>query len=274
MSSKRKSPPTKLQEGNALSPGQLSSPLTEEQDASEGGGAAAATATAATTAAKLKMATTCIAPAGNPNRETGLFSDVEENSSDVNEDVDNYSSETRGHRRINLKIKDNHGKEVTENYSKNSDNYNSEENRSCSVSSRSMSGSESDDNSVTPPTRRKRRASPKTPPEVQPSAVALWNLQQQYERFYQTNHIDSKTENQRRRSSSECNSPVSNSEKHNNNNNNTISNNNNNNNNNNSGHLKRTMDDVLKRLTSKMNNSSVREEKRPTPASTPNSKNR
>lgn len=37
---------------------------------------------------------------------------------------------------------------------------------------------------------------------------------------------------------------------------------------------KRSMDDVLKRLTSKMNNSTIKEEKRPTPSTTPVNKNK
>lgn len=76
----------------------------------------------------------------------------------------------------------------------------------------------------------------------------------------------------RRRNSSECSSPNSelkiNSYNNNNNNNNSLVNNNS------SSHpLKRSMDDVLKRLTSKINHSTIREEKRPTPSSTPNSVN-
>ncbi|XP_050297622.1 transcription factor SOX-5-like isoform X2 [Anthonomus grandis grandis] len=75
---------------------------------------------------------------------------------------------------------------------------------------------------------------------------------------------------ERRRNSSECSSPSSDikSNFHYNNNNNSLMNNNS------SLHpLKRSMDDVLKRLTSKISNSSVREERRPTPSSTPNSHN-
>ncbi|CAH1161080.1 unnamed protein product [Phyllotreta striolata] len=76
----------------------------------------------------------------------------------------------------------------------------------------------------------------------------------------------------RRRNSSECGSPNSEAAKtncYNNNNNNSLVNNNS------SSHpsLKRSMDDVLKRLTSKINHSTLREEKRPTPSSTPNSLN-
>uniref|UniRef100_A0AAR5Q7U2 Schwannomin interacting protein 1 C-terminal domain-containing protein n=2 Tax=Dendroctonus ponderosae TaxID=77166 RepID=A0AAR5Q7U2_DENPD len=75
---------------------------------------------------------------------------------------------------------------------------------------------------------------------------------------------------ERRRNSSECSSPSSDikSNFHYNNNNNSLMNNNS------SLHpLKRSMDDVLKRLTSKISNSSMREERRPTPSSTPNSHN-
>ncbi|CAH1124273.1 unnamed protein product [Ceutorhynchus assimilis] len=77
-------------------------------------------------------------------------------------------------------------------------------------------------------------------------------------------------EMERRRNSSECSSPNSDikSNFHYNNNNNSLMNNNS------SLHpLKRSMDDVLKRLTSKISNTSVREERRPTPSSTPNSHN-
>ncbi|XP_056640799.1 transcription factor SOX-13 isoform X2 [Diorhabda sublineata] len=79
------------------------------------------------------------------------------------------------------------------------------------------------------------------------------------------------TDHERRRNSSECSSPSAefktNSYNNNNNNNSLV-------NNNSSSHpLKRTMDDVLKRLTSKINHSTIREEKRPTPSSTPNSVN-
>lgn len=75
-------------------------------------------------------------------------------------------------------------------------------------------------------------------------------------------------ESDRRRNSSECSSPSSDIKAniHYNNNNISLLNNNS------SSHpLKRSMDDVLKRLTSKINNSTIKEEKRPTPSSTPNS---
>ncbi|KAL3265713.1 hypothetical protein HHI36_009916, partial [Cryptolaemus montrouzieri] len=73
-------------------------------------------------------------------------------------------------------------------------------------------------------------------------------------------------ETERRRNSSECSSP--NSEKTNiyNNNNNSLHNNNS------SLHpMKRSMDDVLKRLTSKINSTSCKEDRRPTPSLSPNS---
>ncbi|KAK9872083.1 hypothetical protein WA026_016128 [Henosepilachna vigintioctopunctata] len=73
-------------------------------------------------------------------------------------------------------------------------------------------------------------------------------------------------ESERRRNSSECSSP--NSEKTNiyNNNNNSLHNNNS------SLHpIKRSMDDVLKRLTSKINSTGGKEDKRPTPTLSPNS---
>ncbi|XP_017779251.1 PREDICTED: transcription factor Sox-13 [Nicrophorus vespilloides] len=70
-----------------------------------------------------------------------------------------------------------------------------------------------------------------------------------------------------RRRNSECSSPSSDLKT------NILYHNNNSSlhNNNSSTHpLKRSMDDVLKRLTSKMNSSTIKEEKRPTPATTPN----
>ncbi|CAH0560301.1 unnamed protein product [Brassicogethes aeneus] len=76
------------------------------------------------------------------------------------------------------------------------------------------------------------------------------------------------TPQERRRNSSECSSPTSDikANVHYNNNNSSFANNNS------SSHpLKRSMDDVLKRLTSKINSSTIREERRPTPSSTPNS---
>lgn len=78
-------------------------------------------------------------------------------------------------------------------------------------------------------------------------------------------------QSRRRRNSSECSSPSSDIKTniHYNNNNNISLHNNNS-----SSHpLKRSMDDVLKRLTSKINSSTIREEKRPTPSSTPTSTN-
>ncbi|XP_030762129.1 LOW QUALITY PROTEIN: RGS domain-containing serine/threonine-protein kinase A-like, partial [Sitophilus oryzae] len=75
---------------------------------------------------------------------------------------------------------------------------------------------------------------------------------------------------ERRRNSSECSSPNSDVKTnfHYNNNNNSLMNNNS------SLHpLRRSMDDVLKRLTSKITTNSVKEERRPTPSSTPNSHN-
>lgn len=78
---------------------------------------------------------------------------------------------------------------------------------------------------------------------------------------------------ERRRSSSECSSPSSefksNLSSICNNNNSTLLNHNNSPLGLGSGPQKRTMDDVLKRLTSKMNHSTIKEEKRPTPSTTP-----
>lgn len=74
---------------------------------------------------------------------------------------------------------------------------------------------------------------------------------------------------QRRRNSSECSSPTSDIKTsiHYNNNNSSLHNNNSS-----SNSMKRSMDDVLRKLTSKINHiSTLKEEKRPTPPSTPNS---
>ncbi|GBP35216.1 hypothetical protein EVAR_18341_1 [Eumeta japonica] len=77
---------------------------------------------------------------------------------------------------------------------------------------------------------------------------------------------------QRRRPSSECSSPGPDLKLGFSNNNNSLLNHN--------SALslaqphKRTMDDVLKRLTSKMNNSTIKEEKRPTPSTTPVKQNK
>lgn len=119
-----------------------------------------------------------------------------------------------------------------------------------SASSRSsLSGSDAED-AVTPPCK-KQRGSPMSEHSFLAPQTSLWNLQQQYERFHQANHFES----QRRRA--ECSSPVLN--------NNTICTNNNN-----SAKRPVSMDDVLKRLTSKMNHSTLADDRRPTPASTPN----
>lgn len=170
MSSKRKSPPTKLQEGNSV-----------------------------TDSGKDTMAA-CVAETG------GLFRPEDGEGGEGGEGADSASSRS------------------------------------------SLTGSDVDD-AVTPPCK-KQRASPMLDHPFAAPQQSLWNLQQQYERFYQANNH---YESQRRRA--ECNSPVLN--------NNTICTNNNNS-------AKRSMDDVLKRLTTKMNHSTLADDRRPTPASTPN----
>ncbi|KAF2885243.1 hypothetical protein ILUMI_20935 [Ignelater luminosus] len=132
-------------------------------------------------------------------------------------------------------------------------------------SSASASGSEVDDGieeDRSPPNKKQRMVYSDAPNSnlLVPgsiSAMALHNDQLRQE-----------SEN-RRRNSSECSSPSSDIKTsiHYNNNNSSLHNNNS------SSHsVKRSMDDVLKRLTSKMNNSTIKEEhKRPTPSSTPNS---
>ncbi|XP_023719310.2 putative uncharacterized protein DDB_G0285119, partial [Cryptotermes secundus] len=111
------------------------------------------------------------------------------------------------------------------------------------------------------------------PPSSLLPALSAIHLQQEHNPYQEP--VDSG--NSRRRSPSDCSSPtldimmksggVSN---HNNNNNNSTTHNNNSTSG--SHPVKRTMDDVLKRLTSKMHISNVRDEKRPTPASTPTGK--
>ncbi|XP_063913226.1 transcription factor SOX-13 isoform X3 [Zophobas morio] len=123
-------------------------------------------------------------------------------------------------------------------------------------SSPSVSGSEVDDGideDRTPPPSKTARMCSEAPSNVlMPSGISALSL-----------HGD-----ERRRNSSECSSPTSDlkTSLHYNNNNSSLHNNNS------SSHpMKRSMDDVLKRLTSKIHNSTIKEEKRPTPSSTPNS---
>ncbi|XP_049825536.1 transcription factor Sox-13 isoform X2 [Aethina tumida] len=122
-------------------------------------------------------------------------------------------------------------------------------------SSASVSGSEVDDNledDRTPPPKTARIMC-ETSNNLIPTSISALSLHGEAER---------------RRNSSECSSPTSDikTSVHYNNNNSSFTNNNS------SSHpLKRSMDDVLKRLTSKINNSTIKEERRPTPSSTPNS---
>lgn len=132
-------------------------------------------------------------------------------------------------------------------------------------SSASVSGSEVDDSideERCPPSKKQRmtfsdahHSNVLVPDAI--AAMALHNDQLRQE------------SEKRRRNSSECSSPSSDlkTSMHYNNNNISLHNNNS------SSHsVKRSMDDVLKRLTSKMNNSTIKEEhKRPTPSTTPNS---
>lgn len=110
----------------------------------------------------------------------------------------------------------------------------------------STSGSDHDDPAT--PSCKKQRASPFQPPLFLPPN--FFNLAQRYDQFHQANHGEAQ------RRLAECSSPVLN--------NNTICANNNNNN---SG--KRSMDYILKRLA-KMNHSTLSDDRRPTPSSTPN----
>jgi hypothetical protein len=112
------------------------------------------------------------------------------------------------------------------------------------------------------------------PPSSLLPALSAIHLQQEHQPYQEP--VDGT--NSRRRSSSDCGSPTLDvvmktggvSNHNNNNNNNSMTHNNNSTSG--SHPVKRSMDDVLKRLTSKMHISNVREEKRPTPASTPTGK--
>lgn len=202
MSSKRKSPPTKLQEGNTGVEEVAPLPPTIVSGGSDGG---------------------CL---------TDLDETSSNNLSDIGEE-DHHHQAMLNHPPSFYKLSES--------------------------SSASVSGSEVDDvieEDRSPPSKRQRVLCPDQSGNLLgPEALAALHGE----------HLRQEAE---RRNSSECSSPTSDiktSIHHNNNNNNLP-------NNNSSSHsVKRSMDDVLKRLTLKMNSSTIKEEKRPTPSTTPNS---
>ncbi|RZC36539.1 hypothetical protein BDFB_002341, partial [Asbolus verrucosus] len=202
MSSKRKSPPTKLQEGS--------------NSAADGGGA--------------PLPPTIVGSGSDGGGLTDLDETSSNNLSDVGEEDIGAGSGTMV-------------------------NNSSAFYKLSESSSPSVSGSEVDDvidEDRTPPPSKTARMCSEAPNMLMSSSISALSL-----------HGD-----ERRRNSSECSSPTSDIKTsiHYNNNNSSLHNNNS------SSHpMKRSMDDVLKRLTSKINNSTIKEEKRPTPSSTPNS---
>ncbi|KAG5886118.1 hypothetical protein JTB14_034305 [Gonioctena quinquepunctata] len=199
MSSKRKSPPTKLHEGT--------NPSTES------------------------ITTLQPIPQPGSGSEGGNLTDLDETSSNNLSDICEEDTNTMVH------------------------NSNPFYKLSESSSPGSVSGSEVDEveEDRTPPNKTARMMCPSESNILMSSSIQALSLH---------------NEPERRRNSSECSSPNSDLKAniHYNNNNSSLHNNNSFPN-----PLKRSMDDVLKRLTSKINNSTIREEKRPTPSSTPNS---
>ncbi|XP_069679442.1 transcription factor SOX-5-like isoform X2 [Periplaneta americana] len=264
MSSKRKSPPTKFQEGGGG--------LVSGED--EGAAILPATIGVPNTHSS----------AGGGGSDGGGLTDMDESSSNNLSDIGDEDPQPPPHGAGDLG--------AAADFYKLSD----------SSSSSAASGSEPEDCPVeshepSPPNKKQRLLCPtQQPPQdieyhnngkgglVPPpssllpalSAIHLQHEQQQQQQQYQE-AVDSSSSS-RRRSSSDCSSPTldimmksGGVNNHNNNNNSTTHNNNNSSS---SSHpVKRTMDDVLKRLTSKMHISNVREDtKRPTPASTPTGK--
>lgn len=250
MSSKRKSPPTKFQEGGGL--------VTPEDDGT------------VLLPATISVPNT-LSSAGCGGSDGGGLTDVDESSSNNVSDVgdEDPPGSSQGATAASLyKLSD-------------------------SSSSSPVSGSEPEDCPVethepSPPSKKQRLLCPAPPQDIEfhnnirsslvppPSALlpALSAIHLQHEHHQYQEPVDSS--GSRRRSSSDCSSPTldimmkaGTVNNHNNNNNSTTHNNNSTS----SSHpVKRTMDDVLKRLTSKMHISNVRDEKRPTPASTPTGK--
>lgn len=205
MSSKRKSPPTKLQDGVSTIDGVAPLPPTIVGGGSDGGG----------------------------------LTDLDETSSNNLSDL---------------------GEEDTATMLNNTSSFY----KLSGSSSPSVSGSEVDDvieEDRSPPSKKQRMLCQDAANNVLVTG-ALATMPIHVDQVRQENDV-------KRRNSSECSSPTSDmkSNIHYNNNNHSLLNNNS------SSHtLKRSMEDVLKRLSSKMNISTLREEnRRPTPPTTPNS---
>lgn len=249
MSSKRKSPPTKLQEGVATSDVDTKiseAPIISIQDFGSNN----------LEPLKLKAKTNNILTEGPPT--IGAFTDHDESSnnfeSDLEEPVVNPPSNTGNFYKSNSSssnpTSDEEEAERNEDRPKKKQKFNN------------GNGANSIDNKMTNNL-------------LVPVTLSAINLH--HEHFARQAALQEAVE--RRRSSSECSSPSSADFKANlsicNNNNSTLLNHNNS-----SlglgtvGPHKRTMDDVLKRLTSKMNNSTIKEEKRPTPSTTPIKQNK
>jgi hypothetical protein len=263
MSSKRKSPPTKFQEGGGL--------VTAEDDGT----------------AHLPGVPNTLSSAGGGGSDGGGLTDMDESSSNNLSDVGDEDPPPATHGASDL------GATAASLYK-----------LSDTSSSSPVSGSEPEDcpadcHEPSPPNKKQRlvcpsqqlqdtdyqnnsRSSVVPPPSSLLPALSAIHLQQEHLHQYPES-VDT-TSSSRRRSSSDCSSPtldimMKSGGVNNHNNNNNSSSNSNNNNNNSTTHnnnstssshpVKRTMDDVLKRLTSKMHISNVREEKRPTPACTP-----
>nr|CAH7733624.1 unnamed protein product [Callosobruchus chinensis] len=196
MSSKRKSPPTKLHEGT--------------------------TTTSSTTSLCPPTDPSALNPptsAGSGSEGGGLETDLDETSSNLS-DVDTPHHPPQPFYKL-----------------------------SGSSSAGSVSGSEPEDieeERTPPPNKTARMMCSSEPNILMSTSIQALSL-----------HADHP---ERRRNSSECSSPSSEGKMH------LYHNNNNSLLNNNSHPLKRSMDDVLKRLTSKINNSTIKEEKRPTPS--------
>lgn len=255
MSSKRKSPPTKLQEGVATSEvladtKTSETPIISIQDFGSDN----------PEPLKLKAKTNSISLEGQPIIG-GAFTDHDESSnnfeSDLEEPVVNPPSNT-GNFYKSTSSSSNPTSDEEETERNNGD----EDRPTKKQKFNNGNGANSIDNKMTNNL-------------LVPVTLSAINLH--HEHFARQAALQEAVE--RRRSSSECSSPSSADFKANlsicNNNNSTLLNHNNS-----SlglgtvGPHKRTMDDVLKRLTSKMNNSTIKEEKRPTPSTTPIKQNK
>ncbi|XP_077292280.1 transcription factor Sox102F isoform X2 [Arctopsyche grandis] len=251
MSSKRKSPPTKLQEGVATS---LSGPNLHTQVSSETNPEISISDFGSNLEPlKLKTKSPC------DRQVVGAFADHDESSfnfeSDIEENTVNAPSTVENFYKLTSSSSNASSAEHSD---EELEQTNGEEGRPTKKQKFNNS------NSTT--------ADPKmTNNLLVPVTLSAINLHHEHFARHQAALQEAV---ERRRSSSECSSPNSADFKSNlnicNNNNSTLLNHNNSSLGLGSvGPHKRTMDDVLKRLTSKMNNSTIKEEKRPTPSTTP-----